>query len=108
MKTREEYSWLKEVSAQSLQMAIQQLDSAYQKFFRKQGGYPNFKSKHDSIQSCSFPQDVRIKDNRVYLPKFAKHGIRAKFHRDIPEGASIKQATITKKNNRLLYLYLVR
>lgn len=90
MKALEEYSWLNEVSSQSLQMAIQQLDDAYKRFFRHQGGYPNYKSKHDSIQSCSFPQYVKIKDNRVYLPKFAKNGIRAKFHRDIPEGASIK------------------
>ena len=100
MKAREEYSWLNEVSAQSLQMAIQQLDNAYKRFFRKQGGYPKFKSKHESIQNCSFPQDVRIKDGRVYLPKFAKNGIKAKFHRDIPEGSSIKQATITKKNDK--------
>ena len=34
MKTLDEYSWLNEVSAQSLQMAIQQLDNAYKKFFR--------------------------------------------------------------------------
>ena len=100
MKAREEYSWLNEVSAQSLQMAIQQLDNAYKRFFRKQGGYPKFKSKHESIQNCSFPQDVRIKDGRVYLPKFAKNGIKAKFHRNIPERSSIKQATITKKNDK--------
>ena len=34
------------------------------------------------------------------MPKFLKNGIRAKFHRELPEGASIKQATITKKNNK--------
>ena len=59
MKALEEYSWLNEVSSQSLQMAIQQLDDAYKRFFRHQGGYPNYKSKHDSIQSCSFPQYVK-------------------------------------------------
>ena len=100
MKAKEEYSWLNEVASQSLQMAIQQLDDAYKKFFRQQGGYPNYKSKHNSTQSCSFPQNIRIKDNKVYLPKFTKNGIRAKFHRNIPEGSSIKQATITKKNNK--------
>ena len=100
MKALEKYSWLNEVSAQSLQMAIQQLDDAYKRFFRQQGGYPNYKSKHNSTQSCSFPQYVRIKENRVYLPKFAKNGIKAKFHRNIPEGSSIKQATITKKNDK--------
>lgn len=81
-------------------MAIQQLDDAYKRFFRHQGGYPNYKSKHDSIQSCSFPQNVSLEGNRVFLPKFMKNGIKVNIHRDIPEGASIKQATITKKNNK--------
>ena len=100
MKTLEQYSWLNEVSSQSLQMAIQQLDDAYKKFFKQQGGYPNYKSKHSSKQSCSFPQNVKISENRVYLPKFMKNGIRIKLHRNIPERSSIKQATITKKNNK--------
>ena len=100
MKALDEYSWLNEVASQSLQMAIQQLDDAYKKFFRQQGGYPNYKSKHESTQSCSFPQNIRIEGNRVFLPKFMKNGIRIKLHRNIPERSSIKQATITKKNNR--------
>ena len=51
MKTLSQYSWLNEVASQSLQMAIQQLDTAYQKFFKQQGGYPNFKSKHESVSA---------------------------------------------------------
>ena len=100
MKALEEYSWLNEVSSQTLQMAIQQLDDAYKRFFKQQGGYPNYKSKHDSIQSCSFPQNVSLEGNRVFLPKFMKNGIKINIHRELPEGASIKQATITKKNNK--------
>ena len=100
MKALDEYSWLNEVASQSLQMAIQQLDDAYKRFFRQQGGYPNYKSKHDSIQSCSFPQNVSLEGNRVFLPKFMKHGIKVNLSRELPEGASIKQATITKKNNK--------
>ena len=100
MKAKEEYSWLNEVASQSLQMSIQQLDDAYKRFFRQQGGYPNYKNKHNSTQSCSFPQNIKLEGNRVFLPKFMKNGIRVKVHRNIPEGSSIKQATITKKNNK--------
>ena len=100
MKAREEYSWLNEVASQSLQVAIQQLDDAYKKFFRQQGGYPNYKSKHSSTQSCSFPQNIKLEGNRVFLPKFMKNGIKINLHRNIPEGSSIKQATITKKNDK--------
>ena len=100
MKAKEEYSWLNEVASQSLQMSIQQLDDAYKKFFRQQGGYPNYKSKHNSTQSCSFPQNIKLEGSRVFLPKFMKNGIRVNLHRELPESATIKQATITKKNNK--------
>ena len=100
IKALDKYSWLNEVSSQSLQIAIQQLDEAYKKFFRQQGGYPKYKSKHSSKQSCSFPQNVRLDGNRVYLPKFVKNGIKINLHREFPENATIKQATITKKNNK--------
>ena len=100
MKALEQYSWLNEVCAQSLQVAIQQLDDAYKRFFRQQGGYPKYKSKHSSTQSCSFPQYVRLSENKVYLPKFIKNGIKVNIHRELPDNATIKQATITKKNNK--------
>lgn len=99
MKALSQYSWLNEVASQSLIMAIQQLDAAYKKFFRHQGGYPNFKSKHESTQSCSFPQNVSLEGNRVFLPKFMKNGIKVNLHRELPGGASIKQATITIEKN---------
>ena len=97
MKAKEEYSWLNEVASQSLQMAIQQLDDAYKKFFRQQGGYPNYKSKHNSTQSCSFPQNIRIKDNKVYLPKFTKSGIRAKFHKELNSIESFQKDHLLSK-----------
>ena len=100
IKHLDQYSWLNEVSSQSLIVAIQQLDDAYERFFRQKGGYPKYKSKHSSKQSCSFPQNVRLKENRVYLPKFVKNGIKINIHREFPEGSTIKRATITKKNNK--------
>ena len=88
-------------------MAIQQLDDAYKRFFRQQGGYPKFKTKHESVQSCSFPQRVMLEGNRVFLPKFMKNGIKINIHRELPEGASIKQATISKKNNKYYISILI-
>lgn len=49
---KQELPWLKEVDSTSLQATLQDLDAAFQNFFRrvKQGekpGYPRFKSKHD-------------------------------------------------------------
>ncbi len=61
--------WLKECSAQALQMSLRNQDNTYTKFF-KGGGFPKFKSKHGR-QSLQFPQDVRVDFDRrkVFLPK---------------------------------------
>lgn len=37
--------WLKEADSQALQYACRQLNTAFEKFFHKQGGYPKFHSK---------------------------------------------------------------
>lgn len=100
IKSQEQYSWLNEVCSQSLQVAIQQLDNSYKRFFKRQGGYPKYKNKKSSIQSCSFPQKVRLKENRIYLLKFTKNGIKVKISRELPENSIIKRATISKKNNK--------
>lgn len=69
--------WLREVDSTSLQASIQDLDTAYQNFFRrvKQGqkpGYPKFKSKHNrrkSYKSKCVGANIKVLDNAVRLPK---------------------------------------
>ncbi|MDP2216325.1 MAG: transposase, partial [Methanolobus sp.] len=51
-----QYNWLKDVNSQSLQSSIDNLDNAFQKFFRKEADYPNFKSKYNPVQSFQVPQ----------------------------------------------------
>ena len=77
-KNTEEFSWLKEVQAQSLQQAIFHLDSAFTKFFREKEGYPKFKSKHTHRFSYSIPQNVKInfEKRKVYIPKIGWVGTR--------------------------------
>lgn len=67
----EEFNWLKEVNAQSLQQAVFHLDSAFTKFFREKEGYPKFKSKHTHRFSYSLPQGVKVnfEKHKVYIPK---------------------------------------
>jgi len=94
LKKNPETEWLSEVNAQSLQSSIEHLDRAYRRFFRIKTGFPKFKSKHDSKQSFSIPQYVRIdwKTNKVYLPKtgHVKVAIDRRF-----EGR-IRSATVSK------------
>lgn len=77
---KQELPWLKEVDSTSLQATLQDLDAAYQNFFRrvKQGekpGYPRFKSKHDhrqSYKSKCVGTNIKVLDRAVQLPKLGK------------------------------------
>ena len=95
MKKSDEYCWLKEVNSLSLQASLANLDSAYTKFFREHKGFPRFKSKKDSKQSFSIPQNTRVdfENGRIFIPKF-KGGIKTKFHRTF-EGI-VKSSTISR------------
>lgn len=99
LKKREEYAWLKESGSQSLQMALRHLDNAYDRFFKKNSGYPKYKSKKNPVQSFTAPQNVSIENNRVYLPKFME-GIKIKMHRQFPTGCILKQATISRRSGQ--------
>ena len=46
VKKQTAYNWLKEVNSQTLQHTLRDLDTAYNKFFRKETKFPIFKSKH--------------------------------------------------------------
>lgn len=107
LKKQEEYKWLNECGSQSLQMALRELDNSYQRFFKQLGGYPKFKSKKNNHQSFTAPQNIKIVNNRTYLPKFTKDGIKTKFHREIPKNAILKQATISRVNNQYFISILV-
>ena len=83
LKTKDEYFYLNEVHSKVLQQSMQDLNKAFDNFFKslkkdKSVGYPKFKSKHDNKQSCRFPSDIfnrtnykcdKIKGNRITLIK---------------------------------------
>jgi putative transposase len=87
---KKECAWLKEVNSQSLQVALLNLDTAYSKFF-KGSGFPKFKKKSNR-GSFSIPQNVRIENEKLMIPKF-KEGIQIILHREIK--GNIKSATIS-------------
>lgn len=94
-KLKEEFPWLKEVNAQTLQMSLRNLDNAYKRFFREKKGFPKFKSKKNNKKSFQCCQNNRVDFDKslTYLIKF-KEGIKTVFHRKF-EG-KIKTTTISK------------
>lgn len=90
---KQEYPWLKEVSSQSLQQVLGNLDNAYTAFFKHKSDYPKFKSKNKKDFSFSLPQGVYLSKNRLVIPK-VKEGIKFKDSRIID--GTIKTTTISK------------
>ena len=84
--------WLKEANSQSLQQTLKDLDTSYNRFFKKQSGFPNFKSKKNR-QSFRIPQFFELNENQISFPKF-KEGIKTIVHREIK--GNIKYAAISK------------
>jgi len=81
LKKQESTEWLKDVNSQSLQAVLIHLDTAYNKFFTKSGGFPKFKNRK-SKQSFEIPKNLTVDfcTNTIKLPKF-KEPIKTVFHR---------------------------
>ena len=91
LKKYPEFEWLKDINSQSLQVALRNLDTAYNNFFNKRTEFPKFKKKCNK-QSFGVPQKFQIHDNMLDIPKCK--GIKIKLHRDM-EGV-MKSITISR------------
>lgn len=71
LKNDGEHGWLKDVSIESLQQSLRNLDNAYTQFFKAKKGFPKFKSKKYSKNVCKFINSVHFDFNkwRVKIPK---------------------------------------
>ena len=72
LKCHPDFVWLKSVDSMALQEALRNLDRAFQNFFKKQSGYPKFKSKHNHNQSYRTRNQsggIRIIDGNIKLPR---------------------------------------
>ena len=72
LKCNQDFVWLKSVDSMALQEALRNLDRAFQNFFKKQSGYPKFKSKHSHNQSYRTRNQsggIHIVDGNIKLPR---------------------------------------
>lgn len=99
------YEWMKEINAQALGMELNNLESAYSRFFKEKKGFPKFKSKHHDKPSFTAEQGTEIKGNRIKLIKF-KEGIKFKPDKRQIEG-TIKQATVTRTTTGKYFISLL-
>ena len=125
LKTKDEYFYLKDVHSKVLQQSMQDLNKAFDNFFKslkkdKSVGYPKFKSKHDTKQSCRFPSDVfnrtnykcdKIKGNRISLITQLKNIHFKCSKRDEKclnkKQQHIRSVTLTKTSSNKYYLSIL-
>lgn len=81
-----EHEWLNEVSSNSINIMCSDLDKTYKKFFKKQCGYPKFKSRKKDRPSFPIKNTgFYFKDYRhCHIEKIGK--IKVKLKQDFPIG----------------------
>ena len=100
LKNDGEHEWLYEISARSLQIVCQDLQRDYERFFRKQGGFPKFKSRKKSKPNYPVPEDIYFNDVFVTVQKLSKVKYKTDF--DLPQGKGHKftNPRISYKNGK--------
>lgn len=102
LKNDGEHGWLYDVSNTSLQIACQDLQKAYDKFFKKISGFPKFKSRKRSKPSYPVCADrFYFVDNKtVQIQKLGK--VRYKTDFSLPHGTEYKFSNprITYRNGK--------
>ena len=96
LKKENNFAFLKNVDAISLQQSLKDLDRAYKNFFKHLGGYPHFKSKKETFktyrtQNVNNNICVTLDGKHIKLPKLGY--VKAKVSMDL-SSAKINNATI--------------
>lgn len=104
---KQQFDWLREVDSIALQAAVDNMDSAYQNFFRgirtgKKAGFPRFKAKHHSRASYRTKQSIRVSDRAISLPKLG--WVRAKIC--TPVQGRILNATVSRTKSGKYFISL--
>ncbi len=103
LKPMKEYRpWLNDADSQALAYACRQLDDAYKRFFKHEGGFPCFHKKNGKQSYTSTnPTAIRIEGNKVRIPTVGFVKIRSL--KPLPEDATICRITVSKEPDGKYY-----
>ena len=97
---KKEYPFLTEVDKFALNNAVFHLADSYNRFFKKQCGFPKYKNKHRTKKTytTNFTNgNIVVGDSYIKLPKLGK--VKAKIHRVPNTDWKLKSATITQNSD---------
>lgn len=101
---KNDYPFLREVDKFAITNSLWNLDVAFQGFWKKRSRYPVFKSKRHSkktYQTNYSNGNIVVMDGAIKLPKIRT--IKAKIHRPVPDGWSLKSATVSQTKSGKYY-----
>ena len=106
LKKYQEYEWLKKSDSISLQQSLRDLDSAFQRFFKKKAKYPRFHNKHrkNSYRTINQNGTVAIENGKLRLPKL-KTLVEVRQSRFF--NGVIKNATVLKTPSNKYFVSLL-
>ena len=106
LKRYPEYEWLKDSDSVALQQSLRDLDSAFQRFFKKQSKYPRFHNKHrkNSYRTINQNGTVDIMCGKLRLPKL-KTLVKIRQSRFF--SGIIKNTTISKTPSNKYFVSLL-
>ena len=108
-KTVPRFSWLKGISTKALKNSILDTEKAFKSFFKKNSGFPKFKSrKRIKKESFFFIKDnIKYTDNKniIKIPILGK--IRITEYDYLPELSSITSGRVVKDSDKyyLIFIY---
>ena len=96
---RKEIDWMQEYSFKIVRHTLKYQADAWQGFYKGVRKHPRFHSKYGKRPSFTIPEDVKIKDGQLLIPKVGWMRIRRKGGKPYPDGKPVK-ATVKKVGRR--------
>lgn len=102
--------WIKDVSSKSVKQSILNAHTAYQKFFKKQSGFPSFKKKSRSDVKMYFVRNraseiIQCDRHRIKIPTLG--WVRLKEFGYLPTSTTIKSGSVSCRAGRYFVSVLV-
>lgn len=108
---KKEYEWLNEVSNHSLQLICKDVNTAYQRFFKKISNYPRFKSKKKSKLSYPVRSESNafyFKENVVQISKVGKVKYKADYpNLNLEKLSKFSNARISNENDKWILTFSI-
>lgn len=96
--------WLTLSSSKANKQAIMYAEGAFKRFFKKQSGFPRYKSKKHSKQSFYLTDTIKVERHRIFLPKLK--WVKLKEFGYIPN--NVTSVTVSKNGERYYVSCLVK